>query len=177
MSNVNIVIGDRGENVWKLTKHFVWLFVCLFSLLFILYFLNFVYQNVVSLHVTILTKPCLLIIKCVCVLKTAARWLLVCSKLCRQRFHLNPPFETRSTSIFRAYCVVKVKGWLRHSESQDKMFRCLSLKHLQHREDERHLVYADKNIKLLCINKQQLKNHFPSDGKIHLDYTARHLSR
>lgn len=54
MSNVNIRQWRLWRNVWKLTKHFVRLFH--FYLFYIFWILS---TDVVSLHVTILTKPCL----------------------------------------------------------------------------------------------------------------------
>lgn len=44
------------RNVWKLTKHFVRFACFTFHLFYIFWILS---TNVVSLHVTILTKPCL----------------------------------------------------------------------------------------------------------------------
>lgn len=88
------------------TFSFFWMFV---SLLFILYVLNFLSTDVVSLHVTILTKEALswfIIIKFVCVLRCVVHFVDVCDE-CNVRFRLcSPAFCT----YFIGYSVVKGNG-------------------------------------------------------------------
>lgn len=76
MSNVNIVNGDCGDHVCKADKKKlnIFLVICLTFIYFV--FFEFLFTDVVSLHVTILserkkkqTLSWFLTINCVCVLK------------------------------------------------------------------------------------------------------------